>query len=160
MDPLPTFVDSWVVKRTGERHYVCRLCAPYHEDHGIEEGLRRHLSSWSHKIRIMQREALFCKVCNLQSNYPSQYKKHLNSKNHKQKENPELKLDLKCDACSVSFSCKADQQRHLETKKHMKNLQPKDTAKYQCEPCNLRCKCLSQYEIHLATAKHAKNVAK
>lgn len=160
MDPLPKFIDSWIVNRTGERHYLCRLCDNEHGDHGTEYAFRLHLNSRSHMFKIRQMEQLYCKTCSLQFKFPSHYKKHIESKAHKWKEHPNYTPKLKCDVCDTTFSCKSEQQKHLETKKHAKNLQPKDTSKYHCEACNLCCKCLSHYEKHLTTAKHAKNVAK
>lgn len=126
MENMP-FVESWVVKRTGELHYLCRLCGHTDDDHGNEEEFRRHLSSWCHRIRIMQKEALFCKVCNLQTNYPSEYKKHVRTKAHLRNENPSMNPPLKCTACATAFLCKTEEARHLATPKHAKNVAKTDS---------------------------------
>lgn len=156
MEPLPKFVETWVVTRTGERHYLCRLCGRVDDDHGNENEFRRHLSSWGHMIRVKKMEALYCATCDRQYQFQSHFDSHMKSRIH----NPRTKPELKCDVCDTKFSCKSEQLKHLQTKKHAKNLQPKETSKYHCEVCNLFCKCQTHYETHLATAKHAKNVAK
>ena len=63
-----------------------------------------------------------CDICNLQCKYPSELHKHLRTKSHRLKENPEIKPDLKCDVCNIKFLCKAEETRHMVTQKHAKNL--------------------------------------
>jgi len=164
MDNLPKYVESWVVKRTQEKHYLCRLCAGPNDDHGIEESFRKHLSSWDHKIRIRKMEALHCKVCSIQFRYPSQFHAHTKSKAHNNKQNPQPKpiVEYSCGCCNTKFDSKKDELRHLTTKKHIKNASPSSdtTSALFCRTCNLQCKYPKQYEVHLSTKKHAKNVAK
>lgn len=162
MNSLPPYITSWVVLRTKERHFLCKLCSGPSGDHGNEESFHRHLSSWSHKIRIREMEALHCNACNLQCRYPSQYKIHIQSKRHKQNVNNEPKPDLKCEACNVSFQCRAIQQAHIKTAKHLRNTNPIPPVvpNLFCEACHLQCKYPKQYELHLTTAKHAKNSLK
>ena len=162
MNNLPPYVTAWVVLRTKERHFLCKLCSGPSGDHGNEEAFQRHLSSWGHKIRIREMEAIHCKACNLQCKYPSQYKTHIKSKSHNQKMNPEPKSELRCEACNVSFQCRAIEQTHLKTAKHLRNTNPSKAIvpNLFCETCNLQCKYPKQYEVHLTTSKHAKNVAK
>lgn len=120
MNNLPKYVEIWVVKRTQERHYLCRLCAGPNDDHGVEESFRNHLSSWEHKIRVRKMDELRCKLCDIQFRYPSHYKAHVQSKSHKLKENPSLKPSMKCDACNVHFRSFKEESRHIQTKKHAK----------------------------------------
>ena len=164
MDNLPKYIESWVVKRTQEKHYLCRLCSGPTGDDGIEESFRTHLSSWDHKIRVRKMEALRCKVCDIQFRYPSHFNAHVKSKTHKWKVDPSTKpsKDYSCTCCNVTFDSKKDEDIHLTTKKHAKNSAPvSDTASaIFCTMCNLQCKYRKQYEIHLTTTKHARNVAK
>lgn len=148
------FVETWIVKRTQERHYLCRLCGRVDDDHGNEAEFQRHLSSWGHKIRSMQREALFCKICELQFNYPSELKKHVASKSHKHKEDPSLKPELKCDICNVTFAYKVEETRHLASKKHAKRANPSPESESYCKVCERDYKFPSQLLLHLMTAKH------
>ena len=115
---IPTYVISWVLKRTGERRYACTLCSK--DDRGGIDGLRCHLSSRPHIDKIMQQVALHCTLCNLQCKYPSVYNTHIKSKAHLQKENPELIVEHKCEDCGVNFRCRKEMERHLATKKHAK----------------------------------------
>jgi hypothetical protein len=132
---FPSYVDSWVIKRTQETRYQCTLCTKgFDRHHGGLLGIQCRLRSRPHIERIMQQEALFCTICQLQCKFPSQYKAHTESKAHKQKENPHLKPNLKCDACNVKFRSFEEQKRHLVTKKHQKRLT-------QSPPLNLNTRC-------------------
>lgn len=117
---LPTYVTSWVLKRTGERRYACTLCSK--DDRGGIDGLRYHLGSRPHINKVMQQAALHCTLCNLQCKYPSVYNTHIKSKAHLQKENPQPKaiVEYKCEDCRVVFQSNKDKIRHLATKKHAK----------------------------------------
>ena len=117
---LPAYVSSFVIRRTGERKYVCNRC-PVVDHHGDYTAILCHLSSSFHKNRIMQHEAMFCKACNKQFNFASKYAAHIKTKKHKQIVDPSLVAELKCDVCNVNFTCKADEIRHLATNKHAKN---------------------------------------
>lgn len=122
MDALPPYVKSWIITRTQETRYQCSLCTSgYLTHHGDIAGIRCHLRSRQHIEKIMQQEALFCKVCQLQCKFPSQYKLHLDTKAHKQKENPQPKVKkiYRCELCDVVFQSQKDELRHLVTKKHM-----------------------------------------
>ena len=154
MELLPKYVDTWIVKRTGEQHYLCKLCGRVDDDHGNEAEFQRHLSSWHHKIRIMQRDALHCKVCDIQFHYPSSLKKHLASKSHKFKEDPSLRPEFKCDICNVTFSYKIEEMRHLASKKHAKRANPPTEGDSYCKVCERDYKFHSQLLLHFTTAKH------
>lgn len=158
MEKLPTYVETWVVKRTQERHYLCRLCGSINDDHGNEEMFRIHLSSWNHRLIIRKMEALFCKSCSIQCKYPSHYNAHIKSKSHIKKETPESKpkIDYRCEVCNIEFGSRKDEIRHLATKKHIKKVTPSDDALF-CKACNITCKYPSQYTIHSRTKKHLKN---
>jgi hypothetical protein len=121
MENLPPHVETWVVKRTQERHYLCRLCGKQDEDHGNADEFQQHLSSWPHRIIVRNMEALYCTPCGMQCRYPSVYKIHLKSNAHKQKENPQPKVDLRCEVCNVNFRGRTEIERHLLTKKHAKH---------------------------------------
>lgn len=121
MDPLPSYVESWVRKATGERHYLCRLCGGPNDDHGPEVFFRRHLQTLFHQNKVRQMESLHCTICDIRFDFNSKYQRHLESKAHKQKENPALKPVFKCDACSIGFRSRAEEVRHLATAKHTKN---------------------------------------
>lgn len=124
MDKLPNYIETWVVKRTQERHYLCRLCAGPNDDHGPEETFQNHLSSWDHKIRIRKMNALFCKACDIQFRYPSHFRAHTISKSHIWNINPETKPTnvFACTCCNASFVSKKDELKHLATRKHAKNM--------------------------------------
>jgi DNA adenine methylase len=160
MDPLPKYVDSWIVNRTGERHYLCRLCGHIDEDHGNESEFQRHLSSWPHKIRIKKMEALRCKTCDIQFKYQSHYNSHIESKSHKLKVDPSLKPSLSCDHCNFTFRTRAEYYRHINSDRHKKITNPPAESPTFCKICNKDYTFLSNMKAHLETAKHAKNVAK
>lgn len=130
MDNLPKYISTWVVNRTRERHYLCRLCAGPSHDHGTEESFQRHLSSWGHRIRVREMEAMYCNVCSLQFNYPSKFKSHLKTKAHCHKVNPQPKpiIEYACVSCNVKFESRKDEIRHLATRKHAKNVAKTDSS--------------------------------
>ena len=115
---LPVCINSWLIKRTGKRKYECTLC---HMEIGDTEQMRLHLSNWFHIKKVMQQTALHCDLCNLQCKYQSVYDKHIKSKAHLQKENPQPILEYKCEDCVVKFRCRREMERHLTTKKHAKH---------------------------------------
>jgi hypothetical protein len=120
---FPSYVVSWVIKRNQETRYQCTMCSKgFDKHHGGLLGIQWHLRSRPHIERIMQQENMFCKTCNLQSKFPSHYKAHIESKAHKQKENPEPKAVIlySCEVCDVEFQSRKDELRHLLTKKHQK----------------------------------------
>ena len=123
MENLPVFVETWIVKRTQERHYLCRLCGGHDDDHGNVAEFQQHLSSWDHKIIVRNMEALYCNVCSMQCRYPSVYNIHIKSKAHLQKENPQPKSIVihDCEVCNVVIHSHKDKLRHLLTKKHAKH---------------------------------------
>jgi uncharacterized C2H2 Zn-finger protein len=116
---LPECIKSWVIKRTGKRKYECKLC---HMEIVNTEQLRFHLRNGYHIKKVMQQTALHCDLCNLQCKYQSVYDKHIKSKAHLQKENPQPKviIDYKCEDCKITFQSNKDKLRHLTTKKHAK----------------------------------------
>lgn len=121
MESLPTYVETWILKSTGERHYLCRLCGGPNDDHGVEAAFRRHLRTEFHIKKVRHMESLYCKVCDIRCKYLSHYQAHINTKAHKQKEDPSTKPVWKCEACSMPFRCRAEEVRHLATAKHKKN---------------------------------------
>jgi hypothetical protein len=157
MESLP-FVESWVVKRTGERHYLCRMCGRVDEDHGTEVEFQRHLSSWPHRSKIMQREALRCTVCDIQFKYPSAIAIHRQSKAHLRKVNPEPTLELFCEPCGTHFRCQKERERHLSSKKHASNTTTIRSG--YCEVCARDYRFPSQLQIHLKSQKHARTLSK
>lgn len=67
-------------------------------------------------------EPLVCNLCDIRFDFNSKYQRHLESKAHKQKENPALKPVFKCEACSIGFRSRVEEVRHLATAKHAKNV--------------------------------------
>ena len=119
MDGLPSYVNSWIIRRTQETRYQCSICTKgFMTHHGDIVGIRCHLTSRQHIEKIMEQEALFCKICQVKCKHPSQYKIHIETKGHKQKENPQLKSELKCEVCDVKFRSYVEEARHRITKKH------------------------------------------
>jgi len=114
---LPECIKSWLIIRTGKRKYECTLC---HMEIGDTDHMRLHLRNWFHIKKVMQQTALHCDLCNLQCKYQSVYDKHIKSKAHLQKENPQPMIEYKCDDCAVKFRCRREMERHLTTKKHAK----------------------------------------
>ena len=103
----------------------------------------------------MQQEAMFCQTCQLQCKYPSQYKLHIESKSHKQKENPQPKTirTYGCHTCNVIFQSHKDELRHLATKKHNQcSKTPLDEL--FCQTCQLQCKYPSHYKAHIESRAH------
>jgi len=66
-----------------------------------------------------------CTLCNYSTNYKYDYKKHLQTKKHKNNEiinnNNTNKIDLlKCELCNLQFSTKFNYDRHLSSVRHIK----------------------------------------
>ena len=118
-EELPTYVKRLFFKRNGKKQYKCLLCKC---EIGDTEQMRLHLSNWFHIKKVMQQTALHCDLCNLQCKYQSVYDKHIKSKAHLQKENPQPKaiVEYKCEDCKITFQSNKDKLRHLTTKKHAK----------------------------------------
>ena len=159
MESLP-FVETWVVKRTGLRHYLCRLCGGVDDDHGTEAEFQRHLSSWPHRSKIMQREALRCTLCDLQFRYPSAIALHRQSKAHRMKEDPSLKPADTCEVCAIHFGSHKDYVRHLGSKKHATRSDPSCPKPGYCTVCQHDYHFPSQLQIHFKSKKHAKALSK
>ena len=115
---IPNYVTSWVIKRTGESRHACNLCKC---EVGNTDSLRYHLKHPFHLKKVMQQVALHCSLCNLQCKYQSVYDKHIKTKAHLHKENPETIIEHKCEDCNVTFRCWKEKERHLTTKKHAKH---------------------------------------
>jgi hypothetical protein len=142
------------VKRTGERHYLCRMCGGVNDDHGTEVEFQRHLSSWPHRSKIMQREALRCKICDIQCKYPSALASHIRSKAHLRKENPES-TSVACEACGVRFRFVSALEVHQQSRAHLRKVNPEPTPPLVCDPCGVRFRCQKERDRHLASRKHA-----
>lgn len=162
MDPLPPYVDTWVLKRNGERHYLCRLRGGVNDDHGDEAAFRQHLRSPIHLVKIRRMESLHCTVCDMQFRFPSLFRNHTLSKSHQQKVNPQPKpvSEFKCEPCGVVFSNQKDYARHLDTRKHMRKINPPSEKPYFCKECSVDCKFPYRMAQHIATQKHLKAIAK
>ena len=128
MEPLPAYIETWVLKRTGERHYLCRLCGGPNDDHGSEVFFRRHLQTTFHLNKVRHMESLYCTVCNLRFEFDSKYKRHISSTAHRHKADPSTKPVFHCDACDMPFRCRAEEIRHLATAKHRKNVSKTDSG--------------------------------
>jgi uncharacterized C2H2 Zn-finger protein len=143
---LPEYVKSWVIKRTGNRKYECKLC---HMEIVNTEMMRLHLRNWYHIKKVMQQTALHCDLCNLQFKFQSAYDKHINTKSHVQKENPQPAIEHKCEDCAVKFSCRKQMEIHLATKKHINQ-----TKSFNCDLCAMKFGYQSVYDAHIKTKRH------
>lgn len=181
---LPECIKSWVIKRTGNRKYECKLC---HMEIVNTEQLRFHLRNGYHIKKVMQEIALHCDLCNLQFKFQSAYDIHIKTKKHLHKENPQPAIEHKCEDCAVKFSCRKQMELHLATKKHINRNQtfqcdlcdikfgyqsaynthiktkrhlhkenPETIIEHKCEDCNVAFRCWKEKERHLTTKKHAK----
>lgn len=150
---LPECIKSWVIRRTGNRKYECKLC---HMEIGGTEQMRFHLRNGYHIKKVMQEIALHCDLCNLQCKYQSVYDKHIKTKKHLQKENPQPAIEHKCDDCKITFQSNKDKLRHLISKKHLQKENPETIIEHKCEDCNIVFRCRTEKERHLTTKKHAK----
>jgi len=147
-EQLPTCIKSLFFKRNGKRQYRCLLCKC---EIGDTEQMRLHLSNWFHIKRVMQETALHCDLCNLQCKYQSVYDKHIKTKKHLQKENPQPKaiVEYKCEDCTVNFICRKQMELHLATKKHANR-----TKSFNCDLCTMKFGYQSVYDAHIKTKRH------
>jgi hypothetical protein len=145
-EQLPTCIKSLFFKRNGKRQYKCLLCKC---EIGDTEQMRLHLSNWFHIKRVMQEIALHCDLCNLQCKYQSVYDKHIKTKRHLQKENPQPIVEHKCDDCAVKFRCRKEMELHLATKKHANR-----TKIFNCDLCAMKFGYQSVYDIHIKSKRH------
>lgn len=92
-----------------------------------------------------------CEVCNYQTDRKANYERHLKSKGHQKKTNPELALH-KCPTCEYSTKRKDNYTRHLlsheETIKH----------KYKCLLCDTSFRDKTALKAHMSAEKHKKLV--
>ena len=104
-------------------YYKCNICSRARE-HKREE-MDYHLVSQVHKKNMEKHNQYYCETCQVQCKLASGYKRHIETKHHKQKTGLEPRPELKCEPCGVKFLCKREQERHLLTNKHAKLCQTK-----------------------------------
>lgn len=152
-EQLPTCIKSLFFKRNGKRQYRCLLCKC---EIGDTEQMRLHLSNWFHIKRVMQEIALHCDLCNIQCKYQSVYDKHIKTKKHLQKENPQPIVEYKCDDCTVKFRCRKEMKLHLATKKHTNQTKKhtNQTKSFNCDLCTMKFRFQSTYNTHIKTKSH------
>ena len=145
-EELPECINSWLIKRTGKRKYECTLC---HMEIGDTEQMRLHLRNWFHIKKVMQQTALHCDLCNLQCKHQSVYDKHIKTKKHLQKENPQPIVEYKCDDCAVNFICRKQMELHFASKKHTNR-----TKSFNCDLCTMKFGYQSVYDAHIKSKRH------
>jgi hypothetical protein len=123
----PTYVIERKSYMTpGLLYYKCNICSKVREY--ISAHMDYHLVSQVHKKNMEKHAQYYCETCQVQCNKPIEYRRHVETKSHKQKtgvEPVEVKPELKCEPCGVKFLCKREEERHLLTKKHAKLINQK-----------------------------------
>jgi hypothetical protein len=102
-----------------------------------------------------RRQALFCVVCEHQSETKKQHEEHLASTTHYKTANP---VKLTCDCCEVVCRTKKEFDRHCAGKQHKYKADPSNRPTYSCSCCTITCSTQKQFEAHQQTNKHKKNM--
>lgn len=141
----------------GLLYYKCNICSKAREY--ISAHMDYHLVSQVHKKNMEKHAQYYCETCQVQCNKPVEYRRHLETKSHKQKtgvEPIEPKPELKCEPCGLKFLSRAGQLQHNESKHHKQKVGIEVKPELKCEPCGVKFLCKREEERHLLTKKHAK----
>jgi hypothetical protein len=111
--------------------------------------------------RIANIEYHTCDICDYRTSNIDAYDRHLDSKEHRVKQNH---IDWFCESCNTQSRSKNEHEFHLKSTKHQARagLVPefKQPTKHTCECCNYETLRKDHYNIHMASKKHITNSSK
>lgn len=108
--------------------------------------------------RIASIEYHTCEVCDYKTSNIDSYEKHIESKEHKVKQNHK---DWFCECCNIQSRSKNEHEFHLKTTKHQQNagLLGEEMKVFRCECCEYETSRKDHYKIHMVSKKHMKNAS-
>ena len=90
-----------------------------------------------------------CNICNYNTNYPSEWLKHIETKKHKAKG---VKPPPKCDICDYESSSHWNIKIH-KLSQHA-TIEERAKQKYYCGTCDQVFFCKLYYDTHMMSKKH------
>lgn len=97
-----------------------------------------------------------CNICNYKTHYASEYKDHLESKEHITKQNLR---NWHCVHCNIQPRNEIEHIHHISTKKHKiaTGEMEAEPLEYHCEKCDFTTPLKQNWERHLKSVKHNKD---
>jgi hypothetical protein len=152
---------------------TCKWCIKYEQDQKdikeaqakeeelIEESNRiyRERMRQEEADRIASIEYQTCEICEYRTSNPDAYDRHMESKEHRVKQNH---LDWFCKCCNILSRSHNEHDFHLKTTKHQQNagLISNEPTKYICECCEYETLRKDYYKLHMTSKKHLNNSSK
>jgi hypothetical protein len=149
---------------------TCKWCIQYEQqqkdikdceaeqDRIIQEEMKRYEEEQRKKQKeIVETEKYECKCCDYKTRNGDAYDRHMDSKEHKVKQNH---ADWFCKCCSTQSRSKNEHEFHLKSAKHQKNVNGElesEIKMFRCECCDYDTPRKDYYKLHLTSKKHAKN---
>jgi hypothetical protein len=151
---------KWCIKYEQEQQDIKQALAE--EERNLEEANRKY------RERMRQEEADrianihydTCELCDYRTSNPDAYERHLESKEHRVKQNH---TEWFCKFCNTQSRSKNEHEFHLKSNKHQQKAglvaEGKEPTKYVCECCEYETLRKDHYNIHMSSKKHIKNVS-
>jgi hypothetical protein len=119
-----------------------------------DERLYRETQKLTRQAELETRELKTCETCEYSTYGEDAFARHLDTKEHKIKQNHK---DWKCELCAFQGRSSSEHEFHLQSTKHQKNagLLEVVVTEYKCECCNYETKLKGNYERHLLSKGHA-----
>jgi hypothetical protein len=93
-----------------------------------------------------------CNTCDYQTNYPSEWLKHIETNKHKKQG---VKTPPKCDLCDYEAASHWNIKMHKLTQHS--SIEEREKQKYYCKSCDQVFFCQLYYDTHMRSKKH-KNI--
>lgn len=108
--------------------------------------------------RVASIEYHTCECCDYKTSNIDAYDRHLESKEHRVKQNH---IDWFCECCNTQSRSKNEHEFHLKSNKHQQNagLITDEIKMFRCECCDYETARKDYYKLHLGSKKHIKNSA-
>jgi hypothetical protein len=98
-----------------------------------------------------------CEKCNFFTNYPQNYKRHLDTGNHNNGKRKDYGGPYKCPDCYYETSKSSNYQKH-RLNHHATEEEKKEQFKFYCEYCRIGADTQSIFDKHNESNKHKKYI--
>ena len=132
--------------------------AEVEQDRIIQEDMKRYEAEQQKKRAEKNKDIEYhiCECCEYKTSNPDIYDRHLDSKEHKIKQNH---TDWFCKCCNTQSRSKNEHEFHLKSSKHQKNMNGDLRGKpdiFRCECCSYDTPRKDLYNRHLLSKSHIK----
>lgn len=131
------------------------------EERKIQEDIKRYNEKRRQEQaqRIAELEYHTCDICDYRTSNEDAYDRHMDSKEHRVKQNH---TEWFCKCCNTQSRSKNEHEFHLKSNKHQQNagLAIQEVKVYTCECCEYETQRKDLYNRHLSSKKHITNSSK